>query len=94
VRINVEVTRNVNEVVSRITQDVKAALRVGPSASGAPYWVGEKGPELVTFGRSGYVHDAATSARMGAGRSVVIEKGAVQLTVGAGTDETTFRRDR
>lgn len=92
VRINVEVTRSVNEVVSRITQDVKARASGGPVVAGQSYWVGEKGPELVTFGQSGYVHDAASSARMSAGRSVVIEKGAVQLTVGAGTDESAFRR--
>lgn len=92
VRVNVEVTRNVNEVVTRITQDVKARASGGPVVPGQPYWVGEKGPELVTFGRSGYVHDASSSARMGSGRSIVIEEGAVQLNVGAGTDQVAFRQ--
>jgi len=46
----------------------------------------------VTFGRCRYVHDAASSARMGSGRSIVIESGAVQLHVGAGTDQVAFRQ--
>lgn len=36
----------------------------GPVAAGGTYMVGERGPELVTFGSSGYVHNAASSAAM------------------------------
>ena len=36
----------------------------GPVWPGQPFWVGEEGPELVTFGEAGYVHDATTSAQM------------------------------
>lgn len=39
----------------------------GPIAAGRTYLVGEEGPELITPSRSGYVHDAATTARMGGG---------------------------
>ena len=41
----------------------------GPVWPGEPFLVGEKGPELVTFGESGFVHDAASTARMLAGPS-------------------------
>lgn len=36
----------------------------GPVRPGEPYLVGERGPELVTFGQSGIVHDALKTARM------------------------------
>lgn len=36
----------------------------GPVAAGGTYLVGERGPELVTFGASGFVHDAASTAAM------------------------------
>lgn len=41
----------------------------GPVVAGRPYWVGEEGPELVTFNQGGYVHDARTSASAVAGGS-------------------------
>lgn len=41
----------------------------GPVASGKTYWVGENGPELVTFGDNGYVHNAADSRAMTSGAS-------------------------
>lgn len=37
----------------------------GPITAGRTYLVGEEGAELITPSRSGYVHDAATTARMG-----------------------------
>lgn len=39
----------------------------GPVRAGGTYWVGERGPELVTFGAAGTVHNARDSARMAAG---------------------------
>lgn len=36
----------------------------GPVRAGQTYLVGERGPELATFGRDGYVHDALTTAGM------------------------------
>ena len=36
----------------------------GPMAAGRSYLVGERGPEIVTPGRRGYVHDAQASAAM------------------------------
>lgn len=39
----------------------------GAIAGGRTYLVGENGPELVTPSRSGYVHDAETTAAMSAG---------------------------
>jgi hypothetical protein len=41
----------------------------GPVTSGKTYWVGENGPELVTFGQDGYVHNAAASKAMTSGAS-------------------------
>ncbi|MFI6030514.1 hypothetical protein [Amycolatopsis magusensis] len=38
----------------------------GPVGAGETVWVGEEGPELVTFPRSGHVFDANTSAAMAA----------------------------
>lgn len=39
----------------------------GPMTAGQPYWVGEKGPELVFPNRSGFVATANESAAMAAG---------------------------
>jgi hypothetical protein len=41
----------------------------GPVGSGKTYLVGEQGPELVTFGADGYVHDAASTQAMMSGSS-------------------------
>lgn len=49
----------------------------GPVMAGLPYWVGERGPELIVPRRSGYVIPAGESQRMtqgGSGRSVVIHQ--------------------
>ncbi|MEN9925770.1 MAG: hypothetical protein RL268_1896, partial [Pseudomonadota bacterium] len=37
----------------------------GPISKGGSYLVGEKGPELITAGRSGYVNKAGASASAG-----------------------------
>ena len=36
----------------------------GPAKAGGTYLVGEEGPELVTFGRDSFVHDAAQTSAM------------------------------
>lgn len=41
----------------------------GPVRSGQTYMVGENGPEIVTFGANGYVHDAASTRSMLSGAS-------------------------
>lgn len=42
----------------------------GPVSAGKTYMVGEEGPELVTFGADGYVHNAKDSKAMLAGSSM------------------------
>jgi len=42
--------------------DAPARATGGPVSRGASYWVGERGPELITAGRSGYVNRAGSSA--------------------------------
>lgn len=37
-----------------------ARARGGPVSRGGSYWVGERGPELITAGRSGYVNKAGS----------------------------------
>lgn len=41
-----------------------ARAKGGPVRSGGTYLVGERGPELRTFSRSGFIHDATSTARM------------------------------
>ncbi len=41
----------------------------GPVNKGQSVWVGERGPELVSFGQSGMVHNAQASRRMAEGGS-------------------------
>lgn len=60
----------------------------GPVSAGKTYWVGENGPELVTMGADGYVHNAAQSQAMVSGASggmsmVSAGGGAVQVVVSA-----------
>lgn len=62
--------------------------RMQVRAAGGPVWagmgpvlVGERGPEIVTFGRSGYVHNARQSAAMASGGAT-----AVELVVAPGAD--------
>lgn len=66
--VNIEVTKAVNEVVTRVVQEVKAPT-AGSRATGGPIWpgtwlVGEQGPELVTVGQSGYVYNARQTAAL------------------------------
>ena len=49
---------------SRTDYGRQTRARGGPVSQGQPYLVGEEGPELVTFGHSGFVHDAQTTAQM------------------------------
>ena len=45
---------------------IKGNAKGGPISRGASYWVGEKGPELITAGRSGYVNRAGAASGGGA----------------------------
>ena len=58
VRIDVMVTRSINEIVTRITQNVtgpQARAEGGPVIAGRSYVVGEVGPELFTPSTSGNI---------------------------------------
>lgn len=57
----------------------------GPISRGGTYLVGEEGPELITAGRSGYVHTAGeTAGMMGGGATVNL--GGVTINAPAGAD--------
>jgi TP901 family phage tail tape measure protein len=82
VRINVAVTRSINEVVTRIVSTITAPPRAmgGPVSQGSPYLIGEKGPELFVPDVSGYVVPNSalnTNTRAGLGSTI-------NLTVNAG----------
>lgn len=92
VTINVAVTRSVNEVVTRVVQTITSPrpeprAKGGPVASGSPYLIGEKGPELFVPDVSGYVVSNADlragdrSALMGSGTTIN-----VTVNAGFGTD--------
>lgn len=71
----------------------------GPVRKGNAYWVGENGPELVTFGENGMVHSAADSRAMmsGASGGSVASMGAqeIRLIIDIrGDDEDQVRRIR
>ena len=57
----------------------------GPVAPGQPYLVGEEGPELVTFGQKGMVHDASATKSMmtggGSGMVSAASGGATYISV-------------
>jgi len=58
VRIDVLVTRSINEIVTRIssgTSGIEARAAGGPVSSGRPYIVGEVGPELFVPSSSGSI---------------------------------------
>lgn len=62
----------------------------GPVSAGQTYMVGEKGPELITMPRDGYVHDAVTTRGMMAGSrggSVSTSGSTVGAVVGLGMRE-------
>lgn len=82
VRINVAVTRSINEVVTRVVSTITAPPRAmgGPVTGGSPYLIGEKGPELFVPDVSGYVvpnNALSTNTRAGLGSTI-------NLTVNAG----------
>lgn len=62
-RLNVEITRNVNEVITRVVQEIAAPKPVtgpkralgGAVMAGTPYIVGEVGPELFVPSGSGSI---------------------------------------
>ena len=66
-RLNAQIAALPRNIEARATGGVEFRAEGGPVSPGQPYIVGEEGPELVTFGQSGMVHDAATSAQMMAG---------------------------
>lgn len=64
----------------------------GPVTGGKAYWVGEQGPELVTFGQNGYVHNSGASRAMTTGTPAgsagqAAAAVAVTFVPGAGFDE-------
>lgn len=62
----------------------------GPILAGRSYLVGERGPELVTPSRSGYVHPASATRRMGANDNGGVHVGAINI-YGANDPEETAR---
>jgi DNA-binding transcriptional MerR regulator len=58
----------------------------GPVRAGGSYLVGEEGPEIVTFGRSGMVHDALTTAKVM--RNAALASAAMLTPVAAGSADT------
>lgn len=70
----------------------------GSVRRGKTYWVGENGPELVTFGENGYVHDAASSRAMASGggsSSMTVGPQVIRLIIDLrGDDEDQVRRIR
>ena len=67
VRIDVLVTRSINEIVTRISSGVTARAEGGPVSSGRPYIVGEVGPELFVPSSSGSI---VPNNAMGGGSNV------------------------
>jgi hypothetical protein len=67
VRIDVLVTRSINEIVTRISSGVTARAEGGPVSSGRPYIVGEVGPELFVPSSSGSI---VPNDAMGGGSNV------------------------
>ena len=55
VTIDVQVTRNVTEVVEQIRQNVGTRALGGPVDAGSPFLVGERGPELFVPNVSGMI---------------------------------------
>jgi len=83
VRIDVAVTRSINEVVTRVVQTISAPeprAMGGPVDRGSPYLIGEKGPELFVPNVGGYVVSNA-DLRSGNGTPV---GGGVNIVVNAG----------
>jgi len=86
VRIDVAVTRSINEVVTRVVSTITAPPRAmgGPVTGGSPYLIGEKGPELFVPDVSGYVVPNSalnTNTRAGLGSTINLT-----VNAGVGTD--------
>lgn len=62
-RLNAQIAALPRNVQIRAQGGVEFRADGGPVLPGRPYIVGEEGPELVTFGEAGFVHDAATTAQ-------------------------------
>ncbi|KPB01369.1 phage tail tape measure protein [Ahrensia marina] len=52
----------------------------GPIYRGSTYLTGERGPELITANKNGYVHNAANTAKM-AGGGAVVNMGGVTIAI-------------
>lgn len=63
-RINRQVAALPRNVQIRAEGGMEFRAEGGPVAPGQPYVVGEEGPELVTFGQRGMVHDTDTTRQM------------------------------
>lgn len=92
VRIDVAVTRSINEVVTRVVSTITAPPRAmgGPVTGGSPYLIGEKGPELFVPDVSGYVvpnSALTTNTRAGVGSTINLT-----VNAGMGTDGTEVGR--
>jgi len=92
VRIDVNVTRRINEEVTRMVSTITAPPRAmgGPVTGGSPYLIGEKGPELFVPDVSGYVvpnSALTTNTRAGVGSTINLT-----VNAGMGTDGTEVGR--
>ena len=87
VRIDVAVTRSINEVVTRVVQTIsapEARAKGGPVDRGSPYLIGEKGPELFVPNVGGYV---VSNADLRAGNGTPVGGGVnIVVNAGMGTD--------
>lgn len=88
VRIDVAVTRNINEVVTRVVQTINAPVEPralgGPVTAGSPYLIGERGPELFVPDISGTV---VSNADLKGGGGTPLGGGVViNVNAGMGTD--------
>jgi hypothetical protein len=87
VRIDVAVTRSINEVVTRVVQTIsapEARAMGGPVDRGSPYLIGEKGPELFVPNVGGYV---VSNADLRAGNGTPVGGGVnIVVNAGIGTD--------
>lgn len=87
VRIDVAVTRSINEVVTRVVQTISAPeprAMGGPVDRGSPYLIGEKGPELFVPNVGGYV---VSNADLRAGNGTPVGGGVnIVVNAGIGTD--------
>lgn len=71
--LNAQIAALPRNVAIRAQGGVEFRADGGPVEPGQPYIVGEEGPELVTFGQRGMVHDADTTSRLMAGSASGID---------------------